>query len=265
MESDGNCFFCCILDQLNHDNGAGHDFTCHQLTNHIRRHGNKFKNFLLLGNDHKDITDLDNYINNMGQKGTWGGHPEVYTAAWFYDVDITIYSPEYTNTGRFLVFKAGGPKGTCNTPNAMWNILYHGNNHFNSIRSPKNPPCTSQHKTDMDRYQAYMKNALDNYQDNFAKLVLLSHTNGTPIPPHGIDSIWATTSLIMLYIAAHLLAAGKAAISELRVKILLPTYTYVLWNLSRQNPYNPLLNLLKLQISCPPCSLPLHSIQQNSM
>jgi hypothetical protein len=69
----------------------------------------------------------------MGQNSTWGGHPEVYAADWFYDVNITIYSPEYTNTGGFLVFKAGGPKGICNTSNAMWNILYHGNNHFNSI------------------------------------------------------------------------------------------------------------------------------------
>jgi hypothetical protein len=92
MERDGNGFFCCISDQLNHDNGAGHDFMCHQLTNDIRRHGNKFKNFLFLGNDHEDITDLDNYIHNMGQNSTWGGHPEVYAAAWFYDVNITIYS-----------------------------------------------------------------------------------------------------------------------------------------------------------------------------
>ncbi len=63
-------------------------------------------------------------------------------------------------------------------------------------------------------YQAYLQNALDNYQDNFTKLALLSHTNGIPIPPHNIDLIWATTGLLMLYIAAHLLAAGGAAISE---------------------------------------------------
>jgi hypothetical protein len=52
------------------------------------------------------------------------------------------------------------------------------------------------------------------------KLALLSYTNGTPIPPHDIDSIWATTSSIMLYIAVHLLAAGGAAISESQLKIL---------------------------------------------
>jgi hypothetical protein len=155
IEPDGNCFFHCISDQLKHDNGAGQAFTHHQLTNHIRRHGDKFKNFLLLGDDHKDITNLNNYIHNMGQNSTWGGHPEVYAAAWFYDADIIIYSAEYTNTGGFLVFKAGGPNATCNTPNAMWNILYHSNNHFNSIQSPKNPPCPSQDK-DMDCYQACM-------------------------------------------------------------------------------------------------------------
>jgi hypothetical protein len=99
----------------------------------------------------------------MGQSGTWGGYLEVYAAAWFYDANIMIYSPGYTNTGGFLVFKAGGPKGACNTPNTMWNISYHGNNHFNSIQSPKNPPRPSQHKTDVDFHQAYMQIALDNY------------------------------------------------------------------------------------------------------
>jgi hypothetical protein len=59
----------------------------------------------------KTLLISTNYIHNMGQNGTWGGHPEVYAAAWFYDVDITIYSPECTNTVGFLVFKAGGPKG----------------------------------------------------------------------------------------------------------------------------------------------------------
>jgi hypothetical protein len=73
----------------------------------------------------------------------------------------------------------------------------------------------------VDRYQAYMQNALDDYQDNFAKLAFLSYTNGTPIPPHDIKPIRATTGSIMLYIAAHLLAAGRAPISESQMKILL--------------------------------------------
>jgi hypothetical protein len=108
MEPDGNCFFRCVSDQLNHDNGAGHDFTRHQLTSHISRHGNKFKNFLLLGDDHKDITDLDNYVLSMGQNGTWGGHTEVYVAAWFKG-----------SSTRFFKFSNG-----LNTISELSNLLY---------------------------------------------------------------------------------------------------------------------------------------------
>jgi hypothetical protein len=144
MEPDGNCFFHCISDQLIHDDGAGHDFTRYQLTNHIRRHGDKFKNLLLLGNDHKDIIDLHNCIHNMGQIGTWGGHPEIYAAAWYYDINITIYSPWYTNTGGFLVFKVGGPNGTYNTPNAMWNISYDIT--VTIISTASNHPTPPQHQ-----------------------------------------------------------------------------------------------------------------------
>ncbi len=56
---DGNCFFCCILDQLNHDEGARDEFTCHQITNHISRNGNAFKDFLLLQDNNKDVSDLN--------------------------------------------------------------------------------------------------------------------------------------------------------------------------------------------------------------
>jgi hypothetical protein len=59
-----------------------------------------------------------------------------------------------------------------------------------------------------------MQNALDDYQDDFAKLAFLSYNNGTPISPHDIKPIWATTGLILLYIATHLLATGGAPISE---------------------------------------------------
>jgi hypothetical protein len=73
----------------------------------------------------------------------------------------------------------------------------------------------------VDHYQACVQNALDDYQDDFAKLAFLSYNNGTPIPPHDIQPIRATTGMIMLYIAVHLLAAGGAPISESQMKILL--------------------------------------------
>jgi hypothetical protein len=35
MDPDENCLFCSLSDQLNHNNGQAHDFTRHQITNHI--------------------------------------------------------------------------------------------------------------------------------------------------------------------------------------------------------------------------------------
>jgi hypothetical protein len=75
INPDGNCFFHSISDQLYHDNGARHDFRHHQITNHISRNGNAFKNFLLLQDNHEDISGLDSYIRKMGQDGAWGGSP----------------------------------------------------------------------------------------------------------------------------------------------------------------------------------------------
>jgi hypothetical protein len=82
MDPDENCLFRSLSDQLNQDNRQAHDFTCHQITNHIRRHSDEFKDFLLLQDNHEDISDLDSYIQKMVQSGEWGGNPELYAAAW---------------------------------------------------------------------------------------------------------------------------------------------------------------------------------------
>ncbi len=63
MANDGNCFFRSISDQLNHDQGAGHEFIWYQITNHIRRNGDKFKDILLMQDDDEEITDLESYLH----------------------------------------------------------------------------------------------------------------------------------------------------------------------------------------------------------
>jgi hypothetical protein len=98
IDPDGNCLFCSLSDQLNHDNGLTHGFTRNQITNQIHRHSDNFKDFLLLQDDHEDISDLDSYIHKMGQNGEWGGNPELYAAAWLYSANIPIFSQEYTST-----------------------------------------------------------------------------------------------------------------------------------------------------------------------
>jgi hypothetical protein len=95
----------------------------------------------------------------------------VYAAAWFYGIDITIYAIEYATTGGNLIFKADELDANCNADCAMWFLSYHGNNHYNSIQSPGNPPWPTQHITNMKRYQANLQSALDDYHDNYAQLV----------------------------------------------------------------------------------------------
>ncbi len=130
------------------------------------------------------------------------------------------YSQEYVNTDGILIIKADGLQDTNDHSRVMWNILYHGNNHFNSICSPRNPSLPTQHIMNVECYQAYLQQTLDNYQDDFAIMASLTHTGSTPISTHEINSIWETTALIMSYIALQLLGAGGDTVSEPRLKIL---------------------------------------------
>jgi hypothetical protein len=62
---DGNCLFCCILDQFNHDGGARHEFMHHQITNHISRDGKAFKIFSYSG------TIMRMFLTLMGTFKKW--------------------------------------------------------------------------------------------------------------------------------------------------------------------------------------------------
>jgi hypothetical protein len=79
------------------------------------------------------------------------------------------------------------------------------------------------------------------------KLAFLSYNNGTPIPPHDIEPIQATTSLIMLYIAAHLLAIGGAPISESQMKILLNQAEKGAMEFARAKSVHPSLKFTQAQ------------------
>jgi hypothetical protein len=133
MANNGNCFFRSISDQMNHNQGARHEFIWYQITNHIRRNGDEFKDILLMQDDDEEITDLVSYLHKMGQNSEWGGGARGVRSIIFYKVDITIYSKEYAGTGGSLIFKADGPKGNSKRPCPMWHISYHDNKHYNSV------------------------------------------------------------------------------------------------------------------------------------
>jgi hypothetical protein len=221
MDTDGNCLFRSLSDQLNHDNRQAHDFTRHQVTNHIQRHSDEFKDFLLLQDNHEDISDLDSYIQKMVQNREWGGNPELYAAAWLYGVNITIYSQEYTNTNGMLVINAYGHQGVINTGCTMWTISYHGNNHYNSIRLPGNPSIPMMHIKNIQRFQSYLQQALDEYQDDLTIISTMSCSEGQPIPTITIKPLHEAAGQMMSYIALQILNAGGAAIPESHLKSLL--------------------------------------------
>ena len=216
MDPDGNCLFRSLLDQLNHNNGQAHDFTCHQITSHIHRHSDKFKDFLLLQDNHEDISDLNSYIYKMGQNGKWGGNPELYAAAWFYGVNIPIFSQECINTNGMLIINADGHQGAIDSARAMWTISFHG-----SIRSPGNPPLPIRRIMNIQRYQSYLQQALDEYQVNLTIIASMLHTKGHPVPTITVESLRKTTGRMMSYIVLQILSAGGDAILESHLMSLL--------------------------------------------
>ena len=129
----------------------------------------------------------------MVQNGEWGGNPELYAAAWLYGVNITIYSQEYTNTNGMLVINADGHQGAIDMGRAMWTILYHGNNHYNSIRSPGNPSILMRHIKNVQQFQSYLQQALDEYQDDLTIISTMSRSEGHPIPTITIEPLGKAT------------------------------------------------------------------------
>jgi len=221
MTNDGNCFFRSISDQLTHDQGAGHEFVRYQITNHIRRNGDEFKNILLARDDDEELTDLESYLHKMVQSGEWGGPPEVYAAAWFYGVDIMIYSKDYLNTGGCLIFTADGPKGSNVASRPTWHISYHDNNHYNSVRSLDPVPRNSQYKSDKDRLEADMQRALDDHYQDCIQLVHEAKEAGSQVLPDDINTIRAVTVNVMKFIAECLAEVeGGREITESQLQTL---------------------------------------------
>jgi hypothetical protein len=157
----------------------------------------------------------------MVQNGEWGGNPELYAAAWLYGVKIKIYSQEYTNTNGMLVINADGHQRAIDTVRAMWTISYHGKNHYNSIHLPGNPPLPMRHIKNVLRFQSYLQQALDEYQDDLTIISTMSHSEGHPIPTIAIEPLRKATGQMMSYIALQILNAGGDDIPESHLKSFL--------------------------------------------
>ena len=216
MDLDGTCFYRSVSDQLFRDQGNGHVIVRHQINNQIRRNGEKFKHFLLLNDGNLELTNLEQYIERMGQDGAWAGHPEIYAATMCYKVDVMIYSRDYTEIGGSLVFTDAGATEAVVRDRPMIYISYHDNNHFNSVRPPiSSQPSGPVFLTGMERLEADMERAIIDHQDEVGQAISINTTeNGLTLPEEKIKPIRENSRKIMSYIAHQLSAADGRCFME---------------------------------------------------
>lgn len=89
MESDGNCLFRSISDQLYYDYGNNHHEIRDDICNYIEDHKDDFIFFLVLDDkdaaeNDEDATDFESYVTNMRHDGDWGGQIELLAASRVY-------------------------------------------------------------------------------------------------------------------------------------------------------------------------------------
>ena len=103
IDTDGNCLFRSISDQLYHDNGTRHDIVRHDVCEHLSNNKQDFQHFLLMEDDDEDVLDIDEYIEKMRQDGERGGNVEIVVASRVYKRNIMVFSGEYSNGALQIV------------------------------------------------------------------------------------------------------------------------------------------------------------------
>ncbi len=147
-------------------------------------------------------------------------HPEIYTAAWCYKVDITIFSKDYVAMGGSLVFNTAGMTDELVSNWMMIYTSYHNNNHFNSVRPPiSSRPNSPVYLSSAERVKADMQRAIYKHQDEFRQALAMASTeNGPMFPKEKINSIRENSQEIMSYIARQLSTTDGRCISEAQLE-----------------------------------------------
>lgn len=118
MDSDGNCMFRSIADQLVGD-AQKHDHYRQTIISYIESHEEHFAFFI------EDSENFAEYIQRMRQDGEWGDQPELCAAAQSLNVNIFVHqvdSPTYVIRSE-----------SQNAHNI--HLSYHGGCHYNSVRA----------------------------------------------------------------------------------------------------------------------------------
>lgn len=147
MKGDGNCMFRSIAHQLGREPIEQHHIPVREeVVDYMEKNKDMFMMFIDV-DDVEDITDevFADYIDRMKGFGEWGGHPELYAAAQYFQVDIIVHqwdAPKYVISG------------SSSNPPRVITLSYHGDCHYNSIvpidPSQIAPQISQQHLPSID-------------------------------------------------------------------------------------------------------------------
>lgn len=130
MNSDGNCLFRSLSDQLYNDDGDDHGTVRKEICDHLEQHKDEFQSFLLMNEDDEDVMNIDDYVEHMREHTTWGSDIEIVAASRKYNVGIKVFSTHY-GVLRFGNHEEQGNKSDDSDSDLL--LSYHGNDHYNSV------------------------------------------------------------------------------------------------------------------------------------
>mmetsp|Transcript_32719 Transcript_32719/g.47341 ORF Transcript_32719/g.47341 Transcript_32719/m.47341 type:complete len:302 (-) Transcript_32719:401-1306(-) len=144
MDSDGNCLFRALSDQLYGDYGRKYYVDVREdVCKYLEEHEDDFKFFVVLDDEsdcdeEEGSTSYAEYIKRMRSDGEWGGNPELVAAARAFGRNITVLSA----VGSLQIeSKPPSEDKKKNNRDAEANneppllVSYHENDHYNSCRS----------------------------------------------------------------------------------------------------------------------------------
>jgi uncharacterized protein YozE (UPF0346 family) len=117
----GNCLFRALSDQVTGTNKQHFEIR-RQIIDYIESHKEHYSLFI------EDDEPFDDYISRMRTTGEWGGHQELHAASQCLQINIYVHQ---VDAPRYIL--------TCKDASMDIHLSYHGECHYNSVRSKKDP------------------------------------------------------------------------------------------------------------------------------
>ena len=136
IEADGNCLFRAIAFLLCGDQEK-HDVIREEVCNHVATHSEEYEGELF-----ETITELDEYLDEIREGGSWGDHLELAVLSRIFVFNVVVYHP------RRLDIHSEQVKDDEIRSRSLFHLEYENYNHFNVLV----PKGTAESYTFLQRY-----------------------------------------------------------------------------------------------------------------